>query len=223
VKSFTVIATVAYPLLVYLGLRLLDARELALLCAVVFIARVVAREPGRLRHLRPLAAPGLAVAIILGSTAVLDDGRFLLAAPSLVSLSLLLAFARTLRTGPTVAESFARMQHADMTAAEIAHCRVVTQAWCVFFAANAAVAAWLALFASLETWTFYTGFLAYVVMGAMFASEFVYRTWRFRRYHGSAVDPLLQRFFPPRPSPVGPPSSPQQSPSDGLPSKPVAR
>jgi len=231
VKLFTVIATLAYPLLVYVGLRVLDARTLALLCGTAFVARVAARDPGRLRHLKSLAAPGLTVAIILAATAILDDGRFLLFAPALVSLSLLLAFARTLRTGPTIAESFARMQHADMTPAEIAHCRVVTLAWCVFFAINAVVAFGLAVGAKLETWTLYTGFVSYLVMGAMFATELVYRTWRFRRYHGGVLDPLLQLFFPPlpstavppRPSPAGQQPSVSRSSPDGLPRKPAVR
>jgi hypothetical protein len=34
-------------------------------------------------------------------------------------------------------------------------------------------------------------------MGTLFAIEFLYRTWRFRRYVGGPLNPLLERLFPP--------------------------
>ena len=37
-------------------------------------------------------------------------------------------------------------------------------------------------------------------MGLLFATEFVYRHWRFRRYVGLPTDPLLRRLFPPDPT-----------------------
>jgi hypothetical protein len=48
-------------------------------------------------------------------------------------------------------------------------------------------------------WAFYTGFLSYILMGTLFSIEFLYRTWRFRRYVGGPLNPLLERIFPPHP------------------------
>ena len=55
------------------------------------------------------------------------------------------------------------------------------------------------LAASLEVWTLYTGLVSYLLIGTLFAIEFVYRHWRFRRYLGAPTDALLRRIFPPRP------------------------
>ena len=80
---------------------------------------------------------------------------------------------------------------------EHAYCRRVTALWCAFLVANAGVIVWLALAGTRELWALYTGVVAYLLMGALFAAEFVYRHWRFRRYVGLPTDALLRRFFPP--------------------------
>ena len=69
-----------------------------------------------------------------------------------------------------------------------------------FFAGNGSLAAGLAVYASLGIWTIYNGVIAYLLMGTLFASEFLYRHWRFRRYVGTMFDPVLRRLFPPTPS-----------------------
>jgi uncharacterized membrane protein len=74
----------------------------------------------------------------------------------------------------------------------------VTAVWCAFFVANGAISLELALAGSRASWALYTGVIAYVCLGALFAAEYVYRHWRFRRYVGAPTDTLLRRFFPPR-------------------------
>ena len=64
---------------------------------------------------------------------------------------------------------------------------------------NGLAALVLAVRASIGVWALYTGFLSYLFMGTLFALEFLYRTWRFRRYTGGFLNPLLERLFPPRP------------------------
>jgi uncharacterized membrane protein len=97
-----------------------------------------------------------------------------------------------------MAEKFARLQIDDPTDAEIRYCRRVTIVWCAFLLANGLAASWLAVAGDLEIWALYTGFLSYVLVGILFASEYTYRHWRFRRYLGSPTDPLFRRVFPPR-------------------------
>ena len=46
-----------------------------------------------------------------------------------------------------------------------------------FFILNGSIAAWSALFASREVWAIYNGGVAYLLMGALFAGE-----WLFRRH-----------------------------------------
>jgi hypothetical protein len=58
----------------------------------------------------------------------------------------------------------------------------------------------LALSGDLAIWTLYTGIVSYLLLGTLFACEYVYRHWRFRRYVGAPTDVVLKWFFPPRDS-----------------------
>lgn len=99
--------------------------------------------------------------------------------------------------GPTpLVERYARMQHSDLTAAELRHCRSVTICWCLFFVLNGAAAAVLAVSASTASWALYTGVISYVLLGALFAAEFTVRKIRFRRYGSGLIDRLFERYFP---------------------------
>jgi uncharacterized membrane protein len=142
---------------------------------------------------------GLALGALVGVAMLLDDARLFLMLPVLVSALLGVAFARTLfGAGPTMVETFARLQVGDLPEEEVRYCRTLTLLWCVFFAANGALAAWLALAGSLAAWALYTGVVSYVLVGALLAGEMIYRYWRFRRYAGAITDPLFRPFFPPR-------------------------
>jgi uncharacterized membrane protein len=189
----------AYPALVYLGLTRFDVRGVAL--GIVFLAG--ARLAFRLRgasaaSLRAAAVPFVLAGLAAAVSVALDDGRIYLFAPAAINGALLFSFARTLRRGTPMVETFARLQTDDLTPAEVAYCRTVTGVWSGFFAVNGGVALALALLGSLESWALYNGLVAYLLIAALFTAEFVYRTWRFRRYRGAVTDPLLRRIFPPR-------------------------
>jgi uncharacterized membrane protein len=191
--------TVAYPVGVYFALTRLGPRAAGLAVAALVVPRAAlslraARRDDVLHTLRvPATLGGLALA-----SAVWRDGRFLLALPTLVNLSLLAHFGASLRGETPIVERFARMQVPDLSDDERAWCRGVTVAWCVFFAANAATAAALALAAPTAWWALYTGALSYVAVGAMFTVEYVLRSNRFRRYGSALPDRVMARLLPPR-------------------------
>jgi uncharacterized membrane protein len=187
---------VAYPFLIYAGLRWLEPRSVALLLGgAVALRAVLGWHRPSAQELRRLAVPGLLVAAVLVLTLALNDARALLFVPVLANGALLVAFGRTLR-GPSLVETFARLREPELSDAQIRYCRTVTGVWCVFFAANAAVCLWLALVADLWLWTLYTGLVSYLLVGAVFAVEFVVRSWRFRNYQGTLVEPIFRRLFP---------------------------
>jgi uncharacterized membrane protein len=128
------------------------------------------------------------------------DPRALLLVPVFVNLGLLIAFGRTLRGGPTLVERIALLHQPSLSAAQVRHCRTTTAVWCGFFAANGAVCLALAWSAPLWLWTLYTGFLSYLCMALLFGVEWLVRSWRFHRFTGAWVDPLMRRFFPEGPS-----------------------
>lgn len=198
-KVLAVAFGLAYPLLIYAGLSVFQPRTLALALAVGVIARVVALARARegVDLTRLMLAPA-AVACVLVVTAVFNEGRVFLFVPALVNAALLGTFAHTLRRGPSMIETFARLQVDHLSEAEIHYAVGVTRVWCGFFVGNGLAALVLAIRGSLGAWTFYTGFLSYLLMGTLFTLEFLYRTWRFRRYTGGFLNPLLERIFPPR-------------------------
>jgi len=189
----------AYPLAVWAALRLAGPRAAAALVLAAVAARAAflwrrADAAARRRLLVPLAAAGAPAAI----AAWLDDPLLLLFVPALVGLGLLFAFARTLRRGPPLVETLARLQVGELSAAEVRYCRSVTAVWCVFFAANALVTAALAAFGSLAAWGLWTGALSYLAVAVLYAVELTLRSWRFRHYGDGPGDALMRRVFPPR-------------------------
>lgn len=183
-----VVAAVAYPVLVYVGLTRWSSR----LVAVVIIAMAAVTVTGRLarsdkrEELRGVLVVPLSVVTLAVLSAVLDSQLFLLLTPVLISVALLVTFGTTLRDGATpMIERFARLQDANLTADKVRWCRTTTLVWCGFFVANGVTAAILATWAPLSWWALYTGLGAYLIMGALFAGEFVLRKLRFETGNGA--------------------------------------
>jgi uncharacterized membrane protein len=100
--------------------------------------------------------------------------------PTVVSAVFLFSFGRTLWFPPPFVERLARLQKPQLSAAEVAYCRHVTQMWCCFFILNGGIALALALKGSLKAWTLYAGLVSYLLIGAVFSAEYLYRQRRFR-------------------------------------------
>ena len=190
----------AYPLAVWGGLVLSGPRAAGALVLAGLAGRTLplwrrADGAARGRLLVPVAAAGVP-ALLATAT---GDPLLLLFVPVLVSLGLLFGFARTLRRGPPLIETLARLQVGELSPAELRYCRTVTAVWCAFFAANAGVAAGLALARSLAAWALWTGALSYAAIALLFAIELTVRSWRFRHYGDGPGDALMRRIFPPGP------------------------
>lgn len=191
-----VLIAVGYPVLVYLGLKSLAPKTVAFALGTLLLVRFLAglHSGGGLR-LGALLLPPLA---LCAAAAYANRPEFILYLPVFTALAMLASFGFTLFRGPSAVEAIARVRKPVMSAEEIAYCRRVTEIWVGFFVLNGAIGLGTIHWGSMEAWAFYNGFLAYVLMGLLFAVEFVYRHWRFRRYVGLPTDPLFRRLFPPR-------------------------
>ncbi len=201
--SLRIAATLAYPLAIYLGLRWAAPRTLAIIIAALLLLRLAAAHKSAPSETRRLFLLGIPIVLILGLAALFQDGRYFLFVPSLISFAILVSFGRSLleRYGPPMVETFARIQDPDLPDNEVPYCRRLTGVWCVFLAANTLTALGFALFGSIEAWALYTGLLAYLLMGSLFAGEYVYRAWKFRRYQKSPFAPIFRRLFRSNPIP----------------------
>ena len=167
--AFVSLATLLYPLVIYLGMGRVEPRWLsALLLLIVFARAAIGRDP-----LWIAAAIGgllLATASLLGNQ-ILPLKLY----PVLVSAVLLCVFGLSLRNPPSAIERIARLREPDLPDAAIAYTRKVTIAWCLFFIGNGSIALFTALWASDRTWAVYNGLVSYLLMGVLFAGEWLVR------------------------------------------------
>lgn len=163
------LATLLYPLVIYLGLGRFEPRWLALMLLVIVSARAaVSRDPVWL-----VAAGG---ALVLVAVSMLANQLLPLKLyPVLVNAVMLAVFAISLRHPPSAIERLARLREPELPPSAIAYTRKVTMVWCVFFIGNGAIALATALWASERAWATYNGLIAYLLMGLLFAGEWLVR------------------------------------------------
>lgn len=161
-----------YPLLIFAGLQFFDARTVG----ACVLAGLAIRYRRTALHVVSGFSIGqwlaLGLPVLLGAAVVATNSEaLLLLYPASISASMLIVFGATLFRPPTMVERFARLREPDLPEQSVRYTRRVTEAWCVFFVCNGAIAVYTALFASREAWALYNGFIAYLLMGALFAGE----------------------------------------------------
>lgn len=174
-SAFAVLLTAVYPLAIWLGRVRVEPRWLAGLLLLAAVVRLPSLGTSRGARLSVAGALALAAAAVYAN-ALLPLKLY----PVVVNAALLTAFVYSLAVPPSIVERIARLGRPRFPASAIRYTRCVTQAWCVFFAANGLVALGTALWASDAVWSLYNGAVAYLLMGLMVAGEYVVRL-RLRR------------------------------------------
>lgn len=168
-----------YPLAIYLLLDRLGPGVLGLCLIVLLALRLNAATdilPARGYLLAIAASAAAAVAVFGGATLALKSY------PTMISLLLLALFGYTVLVPPSMVERIARAAGAKFSDRTVVYTRGVTLVWCLFFAINAFVSAWISIMGSMEAWAFYNGFFAYVIMGVIFVTELIFRYF-YKRHH----------------------------------------
>lgn len=170
----------ALPFLVYFALQHLQPREVALLLLALLLLRAPGKALAFLRRQGPralLAATALFVLVAMLWRS--NDPVWVLSYPVFMNVLMFSLFFASLLHPPSAIERLARLRHPDLPPEGIAYTRRVTQVWCGFFVANGGIAAWTAFVGSREIWVLYNGLISYLLMGALFAGEWLFRRWRF--------------------------------------------
>ena len=163
------ILSVLYPLLWYYGREQGWFYPLAGFMLLLWLARAaMQRDPGQ-RRVSFLVAAFFAAILLFRR----PDSMYWY--PVWVNGLLLLLFGLSLTQKQSLIERLARLQHPDLPPEGVRHTRRVTQIWCGFFVFNGATAAALAWLQWHDWWAVYTGIVSYILMGALFAGEWVYR------------------------------------------------
>jgi len=144
---------------------------------------------------KPQALCYVLVAVSAG-IGLVSDREFAFYLPSIVfSLLIAGAFANTLRVGETpMIERFMRLQHGDdMPPALVRYARQLTVIWSVFCVAMALTSAVLAIFASLEAWSFFANVINYLLIVLLFIGQFIYGFLRHQALRPAEIVPTAAR------------------------------
>jgi uncharacterized membrane protein len=186
----------AYPFIVYFAYQRLATRGAAGLLLALYALSLALRIRGPAAEIWQLVREHLGLVLLIGLAIVTGQRLVLQLLPMAVSLYLFGTFGWSLRVGPPIVERFARLVDPDLPDFCVPYCRKVTIVWCVFLAANAACAALLAALGPFEWWAIYTGFVAYLLLAALFTGEFIVRKLWFRFYRDGLLDQIFARLFP---------------------------
>ena len=165
------LCVLAYPFFVYWGINRYSLKVIGW----VFLGVVVLRSFIFKQQFRQwfLLLAGITVTTVL--LTVFNDTLYLKLNPVIISGCMCITFSLTLKTPPSMIETFARMGNKELPPAAVPYCRKVTIIWTVFLFLNTLAALYTCFCSDLKVWTFYNGFLSYILMGFLFAGEFLYR------------------------------------------------
>ncbi|MBF0098038.1 MAG: hypothetical protein HQM04_03440 [Magnetococcales bacterium] len=176
------VAGILYPLFVYCGLAYFSPNNWALLALALIVGRMLGLR--RLTGLLPLLLALAAAAILEICCLVWQPQLAMLLYPVFMSLSFTIAFAYTLISPPSMVERFASM-HQQLPSLARPYLHQVTRVWVLFLSGNTVVSTWSvrdALYHDLQWWTLYNGLISYLLMGLLFAGEWLFRQ-RVRQRH----------------------------------------
>lgn len=162
--------TVAYPFLVYWAGTTIGSVFILPILAIILVLRLMKSSSISSRS----GLLFIAAAILLSWISLGPDISVKLY-PVLVNISLFCVFAGSLLTKQSVVERLARLKEPNLPPSGVRYTRNVTKVWAVFFVSNGAISCATALWASTAVWTFYNGFLAYILIGTLAASEWLIR------------------------------------------------
>jgi uncharacterized membrane protein len=160
----------SYPALLYLGRQAWPPYVSALI--LVLLAWLWRLRAGALPVGRGL---GWATLLLAAAAVALGDTLPLKFYPVLVNAVLLAVFGASLWFPPPVVERIARLRHPDLPPEGVAYTRRVTRIWCGFFLGNGSLALWTTLYGSDRAWFWYNGVIAYLLIGSLFAGEWLVR------------------------------------------------
>lgn len=115
--------------------------------------------------------------------------------PPLIYLLLFWVFARTLRAGeePLITRISKIERGGSIPADLLGYTRGLTELWSAFFILMALSSFFLAIFAPLPIWSFFSNILSYVLTAAFFIVEYAIRKWRFPHHSHSSPLKIAQR------------------------------
>ncbi|WMY72886.1 hypothetical protein RHD99_15595 [Buttiauxella selenatireducens] len=176
------LAVIGWPFAVWLAISYPKLRILLPCLALCFVLRLCALR-GKTGALSQ-AFKGLALAgtVLTIASIWMREAQLLLWYPVVVNAVMLALFGSSLFTRMSLIERLARWREGDLPPEGVRYTRRVTQVWCIFFIFNGSVSLWTCLAGNVHWWTLWNGMASYLLMGLLFAGEWLIRLRVKRRY-----------------------------------------
>ncbi|MFT2790594.1 hypothetical protein ACMV5I_11015 [Serratia sp. T13T92] len=175
IQLVALLALLAWPFLVWFGLTRNSLHWLLPIIALLLAFRLyqVKSQRGPMRYvLQAVALAGLTLCLM---SYVLKTHQLLLFYPVVVNLVMLGVFGSSLWSSMPMVERLARLQDPELPPSGVRYTRKVTQIWCAFFILNGSMALFTVLLGDIRLWTLWNGMIAYLLMGALMAGEWLVR------------------------------------------------
>jgi len=173
ISVILVLLTLAYPFAIYFGLSYFEPRYFALFLLIVFAMRFSLSY--NLENKKQNTGLLICVTVFAIFAFYQNSTVSLFFYPVIVSGFLLCVFSYSLFTEQTVIERLARLSEPSLPPEGVLYTKTVTKVWCGFFAINGLVALATVYIGDVKIWSLYNGFISYLIMGSIFAIEFIVR------------------------------------------------
>lgn len=170
--------SLTYPLLVYYGLNQVPPAVFAAVLFLVVVARVLLVGGQDKFQFWMFVCVGVFCAWVF----VVNSERLLRYYPVIISLIVALLFLSSLRHSVSFIERVARATGQTITENAKRYTRRLTFFWGVVLLINSSVAWVLAELAPFSWWALYCGVLSYLIFGAIFIGELLFRKYYISRY-----------------------------------------
>lgn len=173
-RKLSITLIIAYPLAAYIALWL--EQPLVIISYLMSIFFLLAIEKFLNKHW----SAGIMLIIVIGVISYLMQPAYrqflLFLPPILMLLSLFILFSQSLLAGQTpLITRYASILGDRLDERHLRYNKSLTLIWSVFFLLMTVTSILLAIFASLEVWSFFTYVLSYLLLGSFFIIEFMFR------------------------------------------------
>ena len=179
-KVFYYVVAALYPVLVYFFLVIHKTPSRVFSLFVIAFA-LFAFVTGAKKNRKEIFVRSAPLLFGLGLLCLITDSAIILKFyPLLMNIIFLAAFGITFFSPPSMIFRFATIMDKSIIGSLgekriKAYCRKVTLVWCIFFVINGSIAAWTIFSGSDVQWSVYNGGISYILMGILFAGEFIIR------------------------------------------------
>ncbi|MCK4864619.1 MAG: hypothetical protein KAT06_04265 [Gammaproteobacteria bacterium] len=173
-RKLPITLIIAYPLAAYIALWL--QQPLIIIGYLISIFFLLTVEKFKNKHW----IAGIMLLLVIGVISYLMQPAYrnylLFLPPILMLLSLFILFAQSLLADQTpLITRYASILGDNLDERHLRYNKNLTRLWSVFFLLMTTTSILLAIFTSLEVWSFFTYVLSYLLLGSFFIIEFMFR------------------------------------------------